>query len=254
MSKKITVVPFIIATGSIFFANPSVIAQESTSSINNSSRILNKIKNENILNWGYRYESFPVSYRTTTLQEPAGLCAELMILLENYLKDEKLANDRFQIKSESVQNRFDGTRLKDPSTPPKFDIECGANTIREDEEGIVFSKPFASSNTKILILKSKKKFFNDVLSSQNRDSVNLGMIENSTSKNRIQVFFPHNSSIKSFKTKGKAIKALEEGVLEGFVNDEILLTGILKEGEISNPQEYVVYRTPKRIFVREYNG
>ncbi|NET28141.1 hypothetical protein [Okeania sp. SIO1I7] len=134
LSKKITVVPFIIATGSIFFANPSVIAQQSTSSTNNSSRILNKINNENILNWGYSNGHFPVSSENTEQQEATGLCAELMASLEKYLNTTGLVNNEFQIKSESVQNRFDDTRFTDPSTPPKLDIECGANTIRTDAD------------------------------------------------------------------------------------------------------------------------
>ncbi|NER06477.1 MAG: transporter substrate-binding domain-containing protein, partial [Okeania sp. SIO3C4] len=239
-------VSFIIATGSIFFANPSVIAQESTfqENTNNSSRILNKIENENILNWGYSNGNFPVSSEDNRLQKPTGLCVDLMVLLESYLKDEGLINNGFKIKPESVryQNRFDGTRITDPSKPPKFDIECGANTTREDEEGIVFSEHFANSKTKILILKSKKKLFNDVFDGKKWNNVNIGIINNSTSEAKVRTFFANKISIQSFETKKEAIEALKSGEIDGFANDEILLTDILKEGEIPNSQEYVIYK------------
>lgn len=244
-SKKLTVVSFIIATGSMFYANPSVIAQSSTfrENTNNSSRILNKIKNENILNWGYSNGNAPVSYEKNSLAEPDGLCAELMGLLENYLNTSGLVIDGFEIKPYSIRfgDRFENTKIKDSSTPPKLDIECGANTIRKDVKGIIFSEPFAFSKTKILIPKLKEELFKNVLDLKTNDSIKIGIIKNSTSENKISNFFPSNSHIKYFKTKGEAIKALEEGVIDGFINDEILLKGILKQGEIPNSQNYVIY-------------
>ena len=210
-SKKITLVSFIIATGSIFFANPSAIAQQSTfqENTNNSSRILNKIESENVLNWGYSDFHRPVSYKKNALAKSAGLCADLMELLENYLKTNGLVNNEFQIKSESVPERFEGIREK------KIDIECGANTIREDEEGIVFSQRFAYSKTKILIPKSKEELLKNVLNLTTNDSINIGFIKNTTSENIIPNFFPGNHSIEYFETKGDAIEALKNGKIDG---------------------------------------
>ncbi|MEM7727028.1 MAG: caspase family protein [Cyanobacteria bacterium P01_A01_bin.45] len=238
-------VSFTIATGSFFFASSSVIAQSSTSgeNTNNSSRVLNKIKNENILNWGYSNGNFPVSHENNSLAEPAGLCAKLMGLLENYLNTNGLVNNGFEIKPYSVrfEDRFENTKIQE-SRPPKFDIECGANTIREDVQGLIFSRRFAKSRTKILIPNSKERLFKNVLDLETNDSVNLGIIENSTSENKISAFLPDNHSIKNFKTKGEAIEALEDGKIDGFVNDEILLTSILKQDAISDSEDYIIYK------------
>lgn len=243
--KTLTVVSFTIATGSFFFASSSVIAQSSTSgeNTNNSSRVLNKIKNENILNWGYSNGNFPVSHENNSLAEPAGLCAKLMGLLENYLNTNGLVNNGFEIKPYSVrfEDRFENTKIQE-SRPPKFDIECGANTIREDVQGLIFSRRFAKSRTKILIPNSKERLFKNVLDLETNDSVNLGIIENSTSENKISAFLPDNHSIKNFKTKGEAIEALEDGKIDGFVNDEILLTSILKQDAISDSEDYIIYK------------
>ncbi len=236
-SKKITVVSFIIATGSIFLAIPSVIAQSSTSqeNTNNSSRILKKIKDEGVLNWGYREGSPPVSDKKNSLTQSAGLCAELIPLLKEYLKNNQLVNQGFEIKQFPVPypERYEGIKAKE------LDIECGANTIRIDPEGMKFSDSFAFSKTKILILKSKEKLFDDALKSQNNYIVKFGVLENSTSKPKIDTFFPNNRSIKYFKTKGDAIDALEKGKIDGFVNDEILLVSLLRD--ISNSQKYEIY-------------
>ena len=166
-----------------------------------------------------------------------------MGLLENYLNTNGLVNNGFEIKPYSVrfEDRFENTKIQE-SRPPKFDIECGANTIREDVQGLIFSRRFAKSRTKILIPNSKERLFKNVLDLETNDSVNLGIIENSTSENKISAFLPDNHSIKNFKTKGEAIEALEDGKIDGFVNDEILLTSILKQDAISDSEDYIIYK------------
>ncbi|MEH2454297.1 hypothetical protein [Nostoc sp.] len=194
---SLRIVSFIVATGCLLFANPLVIAQTTSVTAPDSSRVLSKAKNKNILDWGYRRGDKPVSYEDTITEKPKGLCADLIILLKNYLKKQNLVDNKFEIITDWVdyENRFEKTKAipnltKETRNYPEFDIECGADTI-QSIEGITFSKPFAKTDTKILILKSKESFFKNIFDSNiiSTQSVNLGLIENSISKKEFLTIF-----------------------------------------------------------------
>ncbi|MDJ0596841.1 MAG: transporter substrate-binding domain-containing protein [Pleurocapsa sp. MO_226.B13] len=118
----------------------------------------------------------------------------------------------------SLNNRFD---LVAQNT---VHLECGANSIVNDREDVVFSDPFFSSGTRFLVNNNNSDRID--LDSQLK-GMRLGVLKGTTTKQYLQQTYP-NAEIVAFEGsdgKSKGIQAVNTGKIDAMVSDRVLLTG-----------------------------
>jgi hypothetical protein len=245
---KLKTLFFATLTGGSLLLNYPGVTQTPPTKNSESSRILNKAKNQNTLDWGLRVESPPISY-TDRNGVSRGFCKNLIDLLEKYLKEKELVNNSFEIKTHQISysERFIGTKSTNYSdvnlkSKLKLDGECGSDTIRRDILGIQFSKPFAITHAKFLLNKAKKDKFDSALNNRTNDKrMKIGVLKNSTTKKKVETYFEFSLEVIELNNRGSAIKALTSGDIDAFASDEIILKGILEDPDFPEAKSYFIH-------------
>lgn len=222
-----------LTTGTLFLNSPG-IAQESSAQKSQSSRVIAKARSQNTLDWGLRDTAPPVSY-TDNNGQLRGFCTELIDVLEKYLKEKNYVEDGFKINREPIKhvNRFKRT------SKHELDGECGPDSIRTDIQGFKFSKPFVKTSTKLLLSRANKDKLGRLLNNQG-EKLKIGIIQNSTTKTRVESYFNTSADVIVFPGRADALQALVSGNIDAFANDEIVLRGILRDQDFSRNKSYFI--------------
>lgn len=196
---------------SLFLSSPSLTQQPKGSSN------LGEVNEQNTYYFGIQEDSPPISKNTW---DSVAYCPAFIKVLE---KKYNINIKRVAIES---KNRFTGKASKGE----ELDGECGANTItkgRKNEElkklDGKFSDPFANTGAKVLLRDEKKRDFY----SQNFDDhiqLNFGVIQGTTTKNMIQSRYQSfNHKIIFLRDDSEGIQKLENGQIDAYFNDELIL-------------------------------
>ena len=219
------------------------------------------------LNFGFREQSYPVSYEdpnsSSSPPEYAGFCntfsdeifEKLKIYLRQKLENQNLSYIDINHKLSSlklvklpVHNFSQGGYYKrfDGITKGSIDIECGTNSIRPDLAEIDFSAPFFQTGVSLLVKKSDLK----KVSSNEKDfgELKIGVVSGSTTHDWLKKVKNYQNFI-AYKSRTEAISALKENSIEAYASDYIILKGI-QDNDKELVKEYGIY--PKYLTVEEY--
>jgi len=168
------------------------------------------IKETGVLKVGVRNDSHLFGFG----ENHEGYCADFAQKLAETLGQEMGKTIEVEIVTSTTQNRWD--LVKDGTVH----LECGPNTISpttETEKNIKFSQPFFVTATQIL-----------VDSDATEESImngKIGIIAGTSNEKDLSVIYPEAQLDNSFTNRVDGVKAVQEGNVNGFASDGILLGG-----------------------------
>ncbi|MGK7932659.1 MAG: amino acid ABC transporter substrate-binding protein [Microcystaceae cyanobacterium] len=182
--------------------------------------VLEEIAETGLLKVAVREDAVPFGYRNSRNQI-SGICLSLIDTIKQEIKD-TLGQEIISVRvyKSSLINRFD---LVEDSI---VHFECGPNTIRtfKQERNIEFSNPFFVTGTQLLV--KTENLSNVNLNSSLRD-VRIGALRRTTNRRLIRNRFP-DAQIENFvgiTGRKRGIQALQDGRIDAFASDGILLIG-----------------------------
>lgn len=180
---------------------------------------LEKIKKTGLLRVGIRSDAIPFGYRDNN-NELRGICFDFIASLKEELKPQIDRNIiTVKILISTLYNRFEIVEDN------LVDLECGPNTIREiSEYNVDFSDAFFVTGAKLLM---KKELASTLNNNDNLTDLTIGVLRYTTTEEFIKNKYPH-AKIEFFQgVKGslRAIQAVQQGRIDSFANDGILLIG-----------------------------
>jgi predicted dienelactone hydrolase/ABC-type amino acid transport substrate-binding protein len=178
--------------------------------------ILEQIQRTEILKVAMRRDAPPFGYINQE-KEWTGYCSDLVVGLQEHLADRlglDLGIELVELPS-TLENRFSLVR------EDTVHLECGPNTIRQDVEGIAFSRPIWATGTRFLSRKKRRAEINPNLP---LDGLQIGVLKNTTSEEFVQTKYPQAEVVYFDGPQGRAeaIKAVTEGSIDTFASDSIL--------------------------------
>jgi polar amino acid transport system substrate-binding protein len=218
----------------LFLSTLTLLLSCSTPVKAQSKSILNEIVHTGLLKIGIREDAVPFGYRYSN-NNLAGVCLDFIYILKEKLK-EKLNKEFILVrlyKSTSF-NRFELVRQG------IIHLECGPNVIRQIYGlNTIFSNPFLSTGTQLLINKKKQ---NDINLNGSLVGVNIGVLNNTSSQQLIESKYPAANIVKFQGIRGRfrGIKALQGEKIDAFVSDSILLIGEIILQELYLGKEYIL--------------
>jgi polar amino acid transport system substrate-binding protein len=181
--------------------------------------ILEEIQKTGLLKVGIRSDAVPFGYRDNN-RELRGICFDFVALLRKELI-KKIERNIITVKIviSTLYNRFE--IVEDNLVY----LECGPNTIREiPEYNVEFSDAFFLTGIQLLI---KKDLAENIKNYQNLRDLKVGVLRYTTAEKFIKNKYP-DVNIELFQgVKGslRAIQAVQQGRIDSFANDAILLIG-----------------------------
>lgn len=181
--------------------------------------ILEQIQKTGLLKVGIRSNAVPFGYRDNN-NDLRGICLDFIQVLREELK-KKIQRNIITVKIviSTLSNRFE--IVEDNLVY----LECGPNTIREiPEYNVEFSNAFFITGTQLLM---KKELADNIKNNENLADLTIGVLRYTTAEEFIKYKYP-NAKIELFQgIKGnlRAIQAVEQGKIDAFANDGILLIG-----------------------------
>ncbi|HAC63173.1 MAG TPA: ABC transporter substrate-binding protein [Cyanothece sp. UBA12306] len=133
---------------------------------------------------------------------------------------------KLELIKSTTQNRWDLVKNKIAH------FECGPNTInlqREKESNIKFSQPFFVTATQVF---TKPQVQEEALIKGT-----IGVIKNTTNEEDIKKVYSPEQINNSFLNRRQGIEAVQQGKIEGFASDGILLMGTTLALQL-NPNSY----------------
>ena len=178
--------------------------------------ILKQIQRTETLKVAMRRDAPPFGYIDKS-QKWTGYCNDLAVELQEHLADKlglDLGIELVELPS-TLENRFS---LVQQDT---VHLECGPNTIRQDVEGIAFSRSIWATGTRFLSKKERQAKINPNLP---LDGLQVGVLKNTTTEEFVQINYPQAEIIYFGGLQGteEAIKAVAEGSIDTFASDSIL--------------------------------
>lgn len=197
--------------------------------------VLERIKRTGLLRVAMREDAAPFGYRNLD-NRLSGICLDFFNVLRRSLQQElKLQALSINLSKSTLYNRFQIVQ------EGSIDLECGPNTIREDQP-VAFSAPFFITGTQFLIHKDQQKKFNVNGSLAN---VTLGVLRDTTTAQLIQSRYSQ-AKIQQFQGvtgRRRGVQAVLNGRIEGFASDGILLIGEATIQGLSL-QQYILVPSP----------
>ena len=200
------------------------------------AQVLSEIQQTGVLKVGVRIDAAPFGYLQSN-GNLAGYCIDFVELLRQRVKQE-LNRSVLLIKlyQSSTANRFD---LVDGRIA---DLECGPNTIRDNPDyNIDFSTPFFSAGTQFLRKKQGLFDLDRVLA-----NVTIGVLQGTTTEELIASRYPMAKLAKFEGAMGRqrGVQAVEQGTVDAFASDGILLLGEVAQQGLSLEDYELVPKRP----------
>lgn len=114
----------------------------------------------------------------------------------------------------------------------QVDLECGPNSElpeREQKYNIKFSDPFFLTATQIVMSPSTTE--------KDLERGKIGVIANTTNEQDIRQVYQPQQIVNTFSTRQAGIQAVNNGMIQGFASDGILLMGTMMDLNLS-PSDY----------------
>ena len=180
--------------------------------------VLEEINRTGQLKVGVRSDAIPFGYRDNN-QELRGICLDFINILKDNLK-ETVNRDIILVKLfiSTLYNRFE--IVEDNIVH----FECGPNTIREIKNyEVEFSDPFFITGTKFFA----RTEISDKLVNSDGKNFKIGLLRYTTTENFIKKQYPEAEFELFQGVKGtlRAMQAVQQGRIDAFANDGILLLG-----------------------------
>lgn len=207
--------------------------------------VLEKIQKTGLIKVAVREDAVPFSYRDLN-GNLTGLCLDFIYLLEKRIKKELNRDILFiRLVKSTLFNRFEIVENN------IVYLECGPNTIRSDLKfNVAFSDPFFITGTQFLIKKENEKTVNPDGSLEN---IIIGVLRDTTTEEFVESKYPL-ANIEIFKGvtgRLRGIQALQQGKLDAFASDGILLVG---EGVLQGLTVERYKLVPEQPLTCEYYG
>jgi polar amino acid transport system substrate-binding protein len=181
--------------------------------------VLENIRNNGVLKVGIREDAVPFGFLDAN-ENLSGLCLDFVNILLQEVK-QTLQRDAIIVKifKSTLFNRFDLVSDR------VINLECGPNTIRDAVDyQIAFSQPFFITGTQFLIRAEDENQFKPGASLENTV---VGVLRNTTNKTVIENRFPL-AQLREFQGptgRLRGVQALQQGKINAFASDGILLVG-----------------------------
>jgi polar amino acid transport system substrate-binding protein len=203
-----------------------------------SETVLEEIQRTGLLKVGVRSDAIPFGYRDNE-QELRGICLDFISLLREQLTktiDREIILVKLFIST--LYNRFE--IVEDQIVH----FECGPNTIREVEDyEVEFSESFFITGTKFFA----KAEIADKLVNSDGSNLTIGLLRYTTTETFIKNKYPQAQFELFQGVKGtiRAMQAVQQGRIDAFANDGILLLGesVLLKSD-NNPDLVIVPQIP----------
>lgn len=195
--------------------------------------ILEEIQRTGVLKVGVRSDAIPFGYRDNN-QELRGICLDFISVLREQLK-ESIDREIILVKLfiSTLYNRFEIVEDK------IVHFECGPNTIREVEDyEVEFSEPFFITGTKFFTTED----IADQLVNSDGSNLKIGLLRYTTTEKFIKEKYPRAEFELFQGVKGtiRAMQAVQQGRIDAFANDGILLLGESVKLDIDNNQNFAI--------------
>lgn len=197
--------------------------------------VLEEVKKTGLLRIAVREDAVPFGYRDSN-DNWTGICIDFLEILRNQVRRE-LDQPIILIKlfKSTLFNRFDLVNDK------VVTLECGPNTIRDNlSYNIDFSDPFFLTGTQLLIRAEDK---NRIRLNPNLNGITIGGLRDSTNLEFIAQKYPL-ATIRAFQGvtgRLRGVQALQQGKIDAFVSDGILLIGEALLQNLSLGQDYLIF-------------
>lgn len=158
--------------------------------------------------------------------QPTGYCVDFAKTLTKRLTEKLNQPIRLKLIPSTTQTRWKLVRDQNVY------LECGPNTInekREAEHQIQFSRPFFVTATQVFTLLSTPE--------EMVHQGTIGVIKNTTNEQDIQQVYQSAKINNTFSNRTAGIQAVQDGNIDGFASDGILLMGTTLSLKIS-PSHY----------------
>lgn len=192
-----------------------------------AGKILEKIRETGVITAGARKDAIPFGYINQQGQW-VGYSLDMLELIRQQTEKQLGKPIKLQLVEVTPQNRFD--KLKNGS----IDLECGSTTFTWNrEKEIDFSVSYFASGTQVLTKKGSGLHEIESLAGKR-----IGVIPETTNERVIKSQQPAAQLIK-VKDRMEGLKKLEQGEIDGFASDGIVLEGLKKTTANSDTLEIV---------------
>lgn len=200
--------------------------------------VLDRIKETGVMNAGTRKDAIPFAY-VNNKGEWVGYSLDILELIRQQL--EKQLNQPIKINLVEVtpSNRFEKIQNR------TIDIECGSTTITwEREKSVDFSFGYFPGGTQMLVKKGS-----DLTTLDSLVNKRVGVVPNTTNEALIKSLQP-KAKLVLVKDRLEGLAKLEQGEIDGFASDGIVLVGLKQKAKIPTNYEIV----PEYPYVVESYG
>jgi len=208
--------------------------------------VLENINKTGILKVGIREDAVPFGFIDSN-ENLSGICVDFTnILLQEVQK--KLQKDAIIVKifKSTLYNRFDLVSDR------VINLECGPNSIRDSSSyQLVFSRPFFTTGTQFLIRTEDENQFK--LNTTLENSI-IGVLRNTTNQTFLAERYPR-AQFREFQGvtgRSRGVQALQQGKINAFASDGILLIGEAALQGMAIGKTYLV--VPQEPLTCEYYG
>jgi polar amino acid transport system substrate-binding protein len=192
-----------------------------------AGKILDRIRETGVITAGARKDAIPFGYINQQGQW-VGYSLDMLELIRQQTEKQLGKPIKLQLVEVTPQNRFD--KLKNGS----IDLECGSTTFTWNrEKEIDFSVSYFASGTQVLTKKGSGLHEIESLAGKR-----IGVIPETTNERVIKSQQPAAQLVK-VKDRMEGLKKLEQGEIDGFASDGIVLEGLKKTTANSDTLEIV---------------
>ena len=213
-TKKVAISLFSI--GLVFLATPSALAE----------KVVEKIARTGILTAGTSKDALPFAYRDDR-GELVGYSIDILELIASQLESE--LGQKVELELVALQPKERIPQL----IAGQVDIVCDASSFTWKRDRLVdFSFSYASTGTRLLT-----KNGNDFWDAESLVGKQIGALAKTTNERSIRRAQP-SAEIIIFKDRAAGYQALQQGEIDAFASDGILLESWLQN--TSNPEDFQI--------------
>lgn len=191
-----------------------------------AGRILEKIKRTGVITAGTRKDSIPFAY-INDKGEWVGYSLDILQLIRQQVEEELGKPIELKLVEVNPQNRFPKI------VKGSIDIECGSTTFTWKREKYVdFSVSYFGSGTQMLVRKGSDLTTIDSLAGKR-----IAVVPKTTNEAAIKMLQPL-AKLVLVKDRLEGWQQLQQGKIDGFASDGILLEGIRRTA--ANPNDFEI--------------
>lgn len=191
-----------------------------------AGEVLNQIKTTGVIKAGYRPDTPPFAF-VDNQGKAVGYSLDILELIRQKTEKELGKPIKLELMSIDTDNRFEKLQNGD------INIECGSTTVTWEREKIVdFAVSYFASGTQMIV-----KEGSDFAHSQSLKGAKIGVIPNTTNEKAMKIF-ARDAQLIPVTSEEDGWSKLQQGEIDGFAGDGILLQSLKKRAD--NPQNYEI--------------